>query len=113
MKIIIVFKAILQLAYFPLLSKTHISMINKPEKEHTRVESYGSINMLSNMWKLYEKIIITKLNPILSKKGYIPHHEFGFRRHYSTIEQTHGLVTTIKKAFEERKYCSMLLIDVS
>ena len=41
-----------------------------------------------------------------------PNHQFGSRKH-STIEQTHRLVNVISKAFEEKKFCSALLIDIS
>ena len=88
-------------------------MIPKPGKDHSKVESCRPISLLSNMSKLFEKVLVSKLTPILSENRCIPNHQFGFRRKHSTIEQTHRIVNVIRKAFEEKKYCSALFIDVS
>ena len=40
-------------------------------------------------------------------------HQFGFRKGHSTIHQCHRLTDTILKAFEDRKYCPAVFLDVS
>ena len=65
------------------------------------------------MSKLFEKLFVNKLTPTVQQNNSIPDHQFGFRKKHGTIEQTHRLVTVIRKAFEEKKYCSALFIDVS
>lgn len=109
-----IFNAILRLAYFPRVWKVSlITLIPKPGKDHTKAESYRPISLLSNVSKLFEKLLTAKIQPILDEKGSIPNHQFGFRRQHSTTEQTHRLVNVVKQAFEEKKYCSALFIDVS
>ena len=88
-------------------------MIPKPGKDHTKVESYRPISLLSNISKLFEKLLIGKLKPIVNSFDCIPTHQFGFREKHNTIEQTHRLINIISKTFEEKKYCSALFIDVS
>ena len=44
---------------------------------------------------------------------WIPSHKFGFRKEHSTIHQCHRLTDTILKAFEDRKYCSAVFLDIS
>src|SRR6476661_4848468 len=112
--ILFIFNAILRLEYYPQKWKVSlVTMIPKPGKDHTKVESYRPISLLSNISKLFEKLLASKLTPILNENRCIPNHQFGFRREHSTIEQTHRIVNAIRKAFEEKKYCSALFIDVS
>ena len=44
---------------------------------------------------------------------WIPSHQFGFRKEHSTIHQCHRLTDTTLKAFEDRKYCSAVFLDIS
>lgn len=46
-----------------------ITVIFTPEKGHIKVESFRPINLLSNIMKLFESILITKLKRIASTKG--------------------------------------------
>ena len=39
--------------------------------------------------------------------------EFGLRKGHSTIQQCHRLTDIILKAFEDRKYCPAVFLDVS
>src|SRR6476661_5857559 len=105
--ILFIFNAILRLEYYPQKWKVSlVTMIPKPGKNHTKVESYRPISLLSNMSNLFEKLLVSKLTPILSENRCIPNHQFGFKRKHSIIEQTHRIVNVIRKAFEEKKYCS-------
>lgn len=112
--LLFIFNAILRLSYYPHKWKTSlVIMIPKPGKDHTKVESYRPISLLPNISKLFEKLLINKLNPLLNERRCIPDHQFGFRRKHSTIEQTHRLVNVIKQCFENKEFCSALFIDVS
>lgn len=43
----------------------------------------------------------------------IPDFQFGFRSRHSTIDQVHRVTTVIERAFEEKKYCPAVFLDVS
>lgn len=63
--------------------------------------------------KLLEKLLLKRINAVISKEKLIPEHQFGFRKEHSTIEQVHRLVEIINQTFEEKSYCSAAFLDVS
>ena len=63
--------------------------------------------------KLFEKILLKRLTPIIEERKLIPNHQFGFRRKHSTIDQVHRITRDIEYALEEKKVCSAVFLDVS
>jgi hypothetical protein len=55
-------------------------MIPKPGKNLGEVESYRPISLLPIMSKLFKKLIIKRLKPIIADKHLVPTHQFGFRK---------------------------------
>lgn len=109
-----IFNAISRNGCFPRAWKTaQIIMIPKPGKDETQVTSYRPISLLPTLSKLYEKMLLIKLHPILEQGNIIPAHQFGFRNQHSTIEQVHRIVNVIKTALDRRKYCSAVFLDVA
>lgn len=109
-----IFNAIMRLQYYPANWKiSQIIMFPKPGKDESQVSSYRPISLLSILSKLFEKLMLKKLNPILEEIGIIPEHQFGFRQHHGTIEQVHRVVVPIKQALDEKKYCSAAFLDIS
>ncbi|GBP17106.1 Probable RNA-directed DNA polymerase from transposon X-element [Eumeta japonica] len=101
--LLFIFNAMLRLEYYPNNWKVAVvKMIPKPGKDLTKAESYRPISLLPTMSKLFEKLLVAKLSPILAERNCIPDHQFGFRRQHSTIEQTHRLVQVIRSAFEQK-----------
>lgn len=56
-----------------------IILIEKPGKNPNKVESYRPISLLSTMSKLFEKLLVQRLKPVISVRNLIPNHQFGFR----------------------------------
>ena len=86
-------------------------MIPKKGKDPTVVNSYRPISLLPILSKVFERTLLNKLQPCLDE--IIPNHQFGFRRGHSTTQQVHRATWTVKKALDERKYCSAVFLDVS
>lgn len=106
------FNAILRTGHFPETWKlSTVTMIPKPGKDITKIASYRPISLLPTLSKLFEKIVLHKMMPEISKL--IPLHQFGFQAKHGTIEQVHRIVAEIRKAFEEKKYCSAIFLDVA
>lgn len=84
-------------------------MIKKPNKPEEMVTSYRLISLLSMISKIFEKLLLKRLKPLLN----LPNHQFGFRNQHSTIDQLHRVTLTIERAVEERKYCSAVFLDVT
>lgn len=109
-----IFNAILKLNYFPSTWKlAKIIMIPKPGKDKTQVKSYRPISLLPILSKLFEKLLLEKIQPHLNQNNTIPQHQFGFRHKHSTIEQVHRITNCIKKALDERKYCTGVFLDIA
>jgi hypothetical protein len=70
-------------------------------------------SLLSVLSKVFEKLILRRINNDLRQDEWIPHHQFGFRQWHSTIQQIHCLTNVINKALEDKKYCAAVFLDVS
>lgn len=84
----------------------------KPGKDPYQTASYRPISLLPILSKVLEKIIYSRLKPIIECKQLIPDHQFGFRSKHSTIEQLHRLVNEIITAIENKQYCTTLFMDI-
>lgn len=109
----IIFNSVLRLQYFPLLWKVSVlNMIPKPGKPASEVSSYRPISLLPVLSKLFEKLLLKRLHPILADQNVIPDHQFGFREHHGTVEQIHRVAHTIRQTMERKEYCSAVFLDV-
>lgn len=109
--ITLIFNAILRTGYFPAQWKVaEIIVIPKPGKPPNEVSSYRPISLLPLLSKIFEKLLLTKLQPYLS--DLFPQHQFGFRRGHSTTEQVHRVCHKISEALEEKHYCSVAFLDI-
>ena len=108
------YNAALRLKYVPSYWKAaEVIMIPKPGKPVNEVTSYRPISLLPILSKLFEKLLLKRLKPILDKKQIIPSHQFGFRNKHSTIDQVLRITTIIEKALEEKQVCSTIFLDVA
>lgn len=106
--------AALRLKYVPDLWKVaEVIMIAKPGKPCHDVTSYRPISLLPIMSKLFEKLLLKRLKPIIEAKNIIPEYQFGFREKHSTVDQVHRITNIIEKTLEEKKVCSTVFLDVA
>lgn len=113
-KLTTLINASFRLKYVPDLWKvSEVIMIPKPGKPLHEAGSYRPISLLPVLSKLFEKLLLKRLKPILENKNLIPEHQFGFREKHSTIEQVHRITNIIEKALEEKKVCSTVFLDVA
>lgn len=109
-----IFNGIFKFSYFPIEWKTSIiTMIPKPGKDNTKVNSYRPISLLPVLSKLFEKVLNHKLLPKLKKDKVIPAHQFGFQAEHSTIEQVHRIAAFIRESYEKKEYCAAIFLDVA
>lgn len=88
-------------------------MIPKPGKAPEEVTSYRPISLLPVISKVFEKLLLKRLGPIIAKNKLIPGHQFGFRPQHATIEQVHRVVNIIRQDLEDKRYCSAAFLDIS
>jgi len=95
------FNSILRTGCFPGQWKVSQAIpILKPGKPPEEMQSYRPICLLPVLSKLFEKLLITRIQPTLQDKQIIPDHQFGFRKKHATIEQVHRIVNIIHGAQE-------------
>ena len=108
------YNAIFRLCFIPPQWKVaEIKMILKPGKRSEDVKSYRPISLLPITSKVMELLLIQELTPIVETQSLIPDHQFGFRKKHGTIEQVHRVVDVINTAFEDKKYCTAVFLDIS
>lgn len=106
--------AAFRLKYVPSLWKiAEVIMIPKPAKPPHEVSSHRPISLLPVMSKLFEKLLLKRLKPLIEEREIIPNHQFGFRSQHSTIDQVHRITNIIEKSLEEKNICAALFLDVA
>ena len=114
MKLTHLFNAALRLRYVPMQWKiAEVIMIPKPGKPPEDRTSYRPISLLPCISKLFEKLLLQRLMPIIEEKQLIPSHQFGFRNKHSTIDQVYRITDVIERALEEKKICAAIFLDVA
>lgn len=113
-KILHIINAAFRLKYVPRQWKVaEVIMILKPGKMAYDKKSYRPISLLPTISKLFEKLLLKRLKPIIEERKLIPDHQFGFRERHSTIEQVHRISSIIENALENKKVCSAVFLDVA
>jgi hypothetical protein len=70
----------LRLCYFPVQWKyAQITIITRPGKPPTETNSYTPISHLPTLSKVFEQLILKRLEETISINDIIPMHQFGFR----------------------------------
>jgi hypothetical protein len=100
-----------QLLPLPKESCTHHPYPKTWEPPHALI-SYRPISLLPIVSKVLEKLLLTRLLPIVEHNGLIPSHQFGFRQRHSTTEQTHRIVHKTSEAFEHKAYYFEAFLDI-
>jgi hypothetical protein len=87
-------------------------MLAKPGKDHTSPLNYRPISLLNSLGKLFEKIILKRLNFQLRELNVIRNDQYGFKRGHST---THALLRNIERithGFNNNKSTVALFLDI-
>lgn len=113
-KLVKIFNAALTLCYVPKNWKVaEVIVIPKAGKPLDLASSYRPISLLSTIGKLFERLYLKRLVPLIEEKKIIPDHQFGFRASHSTIEQVHRFTDQIERGLEEKQVCSAVFLDVA
>ena len=106
--------AAFRLQYVSRLWKVaEVIMIPKSGKPPHDAASYMPISLLPVMSKLFEKLLIKRLKPIIERKNLIPNHQFGFWSKHSTTDQVHRITNITENALKEKNVCSAVFLDVA
>ena len=97
---------------FPTLLKTaKIIPIHKKDSK-SNFTNYRPISLLSNLDKILEKLMYSRLSTFLNIKDIIYPLQFGFRQNYSTSHALIHLTETIKEALDQGKYGCGIFVNL-
>jgi hypothetical protein len=107
------FNSPLPLGYFRDQWKVaQIILFLKSAKPPHELQSYRPISLLSVISKVFEKLLLHLILPLVATNSLIPDNQFGSRKRHSIINQTHRLVQRIHTALDTKQYCSAAFLDI-
>ena len=91
-------EACIKHSYFPNSFKcAKVVPILKKGKENKLACSYRPISLLSCLGKIWEKVLVKRINEFTEENNVINKEQYGFRKEHSTIYQPKRLVNIIQK----------------
>lgn len=91
-----------------------IIMLPKPKKNHELISSYRPICLLSQIGKIFERIIQSRLSKILEDQNLYYKFQNGFRKNKGTSDVLCRLISSISKGFNQGqnpKMTALLMVD--
>ena len=88
-----------------------ITAVLKPNKPPSDPKSYRPISLLCVPFKLLERLLLLRLNPIIDPK--LPQEQAGFRRGRSTTDQITLLTDDIETGFQDCQKIGVILVDLT
>ena len=74
--------------------------------------NYRPISLLSNISKIFERIMYNRLESYLESQDIIFKHQFGFRKGYSTEHALMSITEQIKKNFNQKNFTCGVFVDL-
>ena len=107
-----VFNAFVHLGTYPEILKTaKVTPLHK-KGDRDIVENFRSISILSQINKIFEKLIHARLMTFLNKHNLLTNSQFGFRKGHNTSHAINHLNEQVIKNLEKKKVCAILFIDL-
>lgn len=108
-----ILRACLKLSYFPNTWKiAKVTPLPKPNKDKSNASNYRPISLLSSLSKIFEKIILCRLNEYLTENQIILNEQFGFRKGHSTNHQLLRVTQFIHNSLSKKHSTGMLTFDI-
>ena len=97
---------------FPSLLK--IAKVIPIHKKDSKLDctNYRPISLLSNLDKIIEKLMYTRLTKYLEDQKILYYKQFGFRKNFSTAHAIISLIDNIEKAIDNGKFACGVFIDL-
>lgn len=103
------FNRILKSGYIPTQWETSYIILLYKKGAKDDIGNYRPISLMSNMYKIFAKIILGRVSAKLDENQ--PMEQAGFRRNFSTIDHIHTLKQLIEKYNEFNKTLYVAFID--
>jgi Reverse transcriptase (RNA-dependent DNA polymerase) len=94
-----IFNSSFKLSFFPKSWKhANVIPVPKPGKDPSNPSSYRPISLLSSIGKIFERVILKRLQNFITANNFLPNHQFGFRTAHSVAHQLRRVVKNVKDA---------------
>ena len=98
--------------YIDKLKISRIVPIYKEKGDKLLCKNYRPISLLSNINKIYEKLMHKRLYSFFEDQNLIFKNQFGFRKHHSTTHALTDLTEDIRQAIDSNKYACGIFVDL-
>ncbi|GBM65471.1 putative RNA-directed DNA polymerase from transposon X-element [Araneus ventricosus] len=88
-------------------------MFPKPGQNHKLPRNYRPISFLSNLGKIYEKVILARLKEHCSNLQIIPDEQYGFCPNHGCVHQLFRVTNLITHGFNNKLYIGGVFLDES
>ena len=82
------------------------------KNDKNKCENYRPISLLSNISKLYERMMHTRLYGFFEKFQLFYKHQFGFRKQHSTNHAILSIIEDIRNSLDKREFVCGVFIDL-
>jgi hypothetical protein len=93
-----------------LFKRAKVIAIIKPGKDGTDPAHYRPISLLSVVYKLLERLILQRIQPLIEN---VTHNQAGFRQHRSCTEQVMALTTHVEAGFQHQLKTGAVFVDLT
>jgi endonuclease/exonuclease/phosphatase family metal-dependent hydrolase len=108
-----IFNACMKISYFPLVWKIgKIIPIAKPNGDSSDPKCYRPISLLSNIGKIFERLILEKLQSFEALNKIFIKQQFGFRSEHSTVHQVLRITEDAALGFNNNKSTGLVTLDL-
>ena len=97
---------------FPDFLKTAKVIPIHKKNSKLEVSNYRPISLLSNIDKIFEKLMHSRLIEFLEEKQILHYRQFGFRKDFSTNHAILTLLESIQKALDDGQFACGIFIDL-
>ena len=104
-------KSLIQGIFPSILKFANVCPIYK-KGDFNKCENYRPISLLSNLGKILEKIMYTRIWSFLDECNILFEKQFGFRRNHSTNHALISIVEEIRKNLDNRLYTCGVFVDL-
>ena len=91
------------------ISKTIPIFKNKGSDLH--IQNYRPISLLSNIDKIFERVMFNRVVDFLNKHNCIYNKQFGFRKNHSTVHALLDLTEEIRHALDNNLFAAGIFLD--
>lgn len=90
--------------------KAKVVALLKPGKDPSNKKNYRPISLLSILYKMYERMILARIFPIVEEN--LSQDQSGFRPGKSCCDQLLNLTQNIEDSFEKKQITSTVFVDL-